>query len=76
MFTKPELWWLCLDGDSVLGGGLVSFFFFFIRSTVVSTCAQYLYQITGLMSCSLPVLGGLKFCLFILFAVVRLAYLL
>lgn len=58
------------------GGGFGFFFLFFIRSTVVSTCAQYLYQITGLMSCSLPVLGGLKFCLFILFAVVRLAYLL
>lgn len=65
--------------------GLLCCFLFFNSSTVVSTCAQYLYQKTGLMSCSLPVLGGMKFCLFIfnflfffflLSAVVRLAYVL
>lgn len=42
------------------------FVFFFNGSTVVSTCAQYLYQKTGLMSCSLAVLGGMKFCHFCL----------
>lgn len=47
--------------------GLLYCVFIFNSSTVVSTCAQYLYQKTGLMSCSLPVLGGMKFCLFFFF---------
>ena len=46
-----------------LGYCIVFSVFFFNGSTVISTCAQYLYQKTGLMSCSLPVLGGMKFCL-------------
>lgn len=59
----PNGWWHWLDEVIVLC--FLFFVFFFNSSTVVSTCAQYLYQKTGLMSCSLPVLGGMKFCLFL-----------
>lgn len=62
----PDVWWRWLDGVIVLCLCFL-FLFFFNSSTVVSTCAQYLYQKTGLMSCSLPVLGGMKFCLFFFF---------
>lgn len=57
----PNVWCHWLDWVIVL---CFLFFFFFNGSTVISTCAQYLYQKTGLMSCSPPVLGGMKFCLF------------
>lgn len=67
----PNVWWRWLDGVIVL----CFCFSFFNSSTVVSTCAQYLYQKTGLMSCSLPVLGGMKFCLFFFFCLQSLDWL-